>query len=94
MPSVTQSSTTKVSSSIFKCKPKVTHKPRWRIYCVLLLAFLMLVYTATALRIGTGIYNGGPDEYVRYLVPKAISEGNLLPRGDDPSTTAKIGNYS
>lgn len=60
----------------------------------LLLLVLFVSYGFLATRVGTGTYDGGPDEYIRILVPKAIASGNLLPRGDDPATIGSVGGYS
>lgn len=67
---------------------------RWRFALIILLILLAVFYTFIAFHLGMGTYDGGPDEPTRYLLPLTISHGNLMPRGDDPSTIGPIGNYS
>lgn len=53
-----------------------------------------LFYCWNVLRLGLGIYDGGPDELVRVLVPQCIIQGDLIPSGYDECSIYSVGYYS
>lgn len=72
----------------------MTARLRHRLWVCIPLALLALLYAYLATRVGVGYADGGPDEGVRMLVPKAIVAGHWLPSGYDPLTIRPWGNYS
>ena len=63
-------------------------------YSLILLSFLAVAYIWIAWHLGLGIYDGGPDEVMRSLVPRCIINGNLFPTGYDRCAIYTIGNWS
>jgi hypothetical protein len=54
----------------------------------------LTLYVTIACRIGLGIYDGGPDEVMRALLPQCMIQGNWLPSGYDSCAIYNIGNWS
>lgn len=61
---------------------------------VLLYIFIFVFYTYIAFSLGLGIFDGGPDEVMRSLVPRCILNGELVPSGYDECAIYDIGYWS
>lgn len=66
----------------------------FRIAHAILIVILIMFYFIIASRLGVGSMDGGPDEFMRALVPKAIANGNLFPSGYDSDVIYGLGNWS
>lgn len=58
------------------------------------LASCAVLYCWIATHLGTGAYDGAPDESMRALVPQCIAAGNLLPSGYDECAIYEMGYWS
>lgn len=65
-----------------------------RVLRALLILAFGLFYCFISSRLGLGVTDGGPDEIMRSLIPRAIVNGNFLPSGYDPEVIPDSGNWS